>query len=166
MEGNVLTIRTLQGDTSKISLPEGMPLVAPKRMTIADIKPGSFIGTAAVPGPGGELQSLEVVVFPESMRGSGEGHYAWDLTPASSMTNATVDAVVESTNGRDLKLSYKGGSVNVLVPEKAPIVTPVPAEMSDLKPGAAVFLVATKQPDGSFAGVRAWVAKDGVAPPM
>jgi hypothetical protein len=166
VDGRVVTVKTRQGEQAKITLSDGASLVAPKKIGLADIKPGSFIGTAAVPSTNGELQSLEVVVFPESMRGTGEGHYAWDLKPDSTMTNANVDAVVKEKSGRELQLSYKGGTTKVIVPPKAPIVTPVPANLSDFKPGAKVMIIASKGPDGSLTSARAWVEKNGVAPPM
>jgi hypothetical protein len=109
---------------------------------------------------------VEVHVFPENMRGTGAGHYAWDLSPNSTMTNANVDAAVQSTDGREMKLSYKGGTTEVTIPEKTPIVTAEPAELSDLKPGAAVLVIATKQADGSLTSIGGWVAKNGVNPPM
>ncbi len=104
-------------------------------------------------------------MFPEAARGTGEGHYAWDLLPGGMMTNANIDAVAESSNGRDLKLSYKGGSKEVTVPVGVPIVSPQPGSLADLKKGLQVFLVAL--PDGDhLKAVRVVVEKDGVVPPM
>ena len=105
------------GDTVTIDVKSSVPVSAVKNIKLADIKPGSFVGTAATTGTDGKLTATEVLVFPEAARGTGEGHYAWDLGPNSSMTNANVDSVVEGTSGRDLKLSYKGGSNSVTVPE-------------------------------------------------
>jgi len=116
-------------------------------------------------GTDGKLTATEVLVFPESARGTGEGHYAWDMGPSSSMTNANVDQVVQGTDGRNLKLSYKGGSNAVTVPENVPIVTLAPATHDDLRPGKAVFIVAS--PAGAdYAAQRVVVEKDGVKPPM
>ena len=130
-----------------------------------DIKPGTFIGTAAKTDAKGKLTAQEVVVFPEAVRGTGEGHYAWDLGPHSSMTNANVDAVVESTKGSDLHLSYKGGSNTVTVPPNVPIVTFIPASRPDL-------LVARRSSSSprsirqALLAQRVVVEKDGVVPPM
>jgi hypothetical protein len=107
-----------------------------------------------------------VLVFPEAARGTGEGHYAWDLSPNSTMTNANVDQVVTGTSGRDLKLSYKGGSNSVTVPDGVPVVTFAPAARTDLISGKKVFIVANPVKGTEFAASRVVVEKDGVAPPM
>jgi len=166
IEGNVLLIATREGPSVKVALADGVRVSAVKALDISAIKPGSFIGTAAAPGADGGLQSQEVVVFPDEMRGTGEGHYDWDLTPGSSMTNATVDAVVESADGRDLQLSYKGGSIKISVPPNVPIVTFEPFDRKDLKVGLPIYAPATKAADGSLAAARVVVGKDGLKPPM
>lgn len=166
LDGLALTIATREGPSVKIMLDEKYAVAAPQKLTLADIKPNSYIGTAAVPAADGALTALEVVVIPEAARGSGDGHYAWDLAPGSTMTNANVDAIVEANAGRTLTLSYKGGSVKVAVPDNVPIVTFGPAERSDLKMGARVFVAAGKAADGSFTANRVLVEKDGVAPPI
>jgi hypothetical protein len=107
-----------------------------------------------------------VVVFPEAARGTGEGHYDWDLGPNSTMTNANVDTVVQGTSGRNLKLSYKGGNNEVTVPPNVPIVTFTTAARTDLTPGKKVFIVATPASQGTYVAQRVVVEKDGVAPPM
>ena len=111
-------------------------------------------------------EAIEVLVFPEAMRGAGEGHYAWDLEPGSMMTNGTVTGVVEAKSGRELSLSFKGSSNKIIVPPGVPIVTFAPAERADLKPGAPVMFGATKNAAGELAASRITVGKDGVAPPM
>src|SRR5208282_396760 len=138
-----IAIATREGPTVTIALGEKLTVSAVKAADISEIKAGTFIGTAAEAGAGGMLQALEVVVFPESMRGTGEGHYDWDLKPGSTMTNATVSAVVEGVSGRNLELSYKDGTATVTVPPKTPIVTFVPGMRADLKKGQKVFVVAT-----------------------
>jgi hypothetical protein len=109
---------------------------------------------------------LEVLVFPEAMRGTGEGHFAWDLTPSSTMTNATVDSAVQGNDGRSLTLTARGQQIRVMVPPDVPVVTLIPAAMEDLKPGAQVFLTATQGADGTLTAARVTVARDGVVPPM
>jgi hypothetical protein len=133
---------------------------------IGAIREGTFIGTAASPGPDGQLQAHEVLIFPETMRGTGEGHYPWDLAPGSTMTNATVSAVVSGVSGRALTLTYKGQQGTVVVPPDAPIVTLAPGDDSLLKPGNHVFLSARRQPDGAYTAERIAVGKDGLVPPM
>jgi hypothetical protein len=163
--GDTLTVHRRSGDTVKIALKADTPVSALKNIKLEDIKPGSFVGTAAMTGTDGKLTATEVLVFPEAARGTGEGHYAWDMGPKSSMTNANVDQVVTGTSGRDLKLSYKGGSNSVTVPANVPVVTIAPATRDDLKPGKQVFVVAS--PQGSdYAAQRIVVEKDGVKPPM
>ncbi|BBU29011.1 hypothetical protein BTHE68_27450 [Burkholderia sp. THE68] len=165
LSGDTLTVHRRSGDTVKIAVKSDTPVTALKNIKLQDIKPGSFVGTAATTGTDGKLTATEVLVFPEAARGTGEGHYAWDLGPQSSMTNANVDQVVQGTSGRDLKLSYKGGANSVTVPENVPVVTFAPATHDDLKPGKKVFVVAS--PSGSdFTAQRIVVEKDGVVPPM
>jgi len=110
--------------------------------------------------------AIEVLVFPEAMRGAGEGHYAWDLEPGSMMTNGTVKGAVTAASGRELTVAYKESSKTITVPEGAPVVTFAPAERADLKPGAPVFFSATKNAEGALTAGRITVGKDGVAPPM
>ncbi|MEX3933554.1 hypothetical protein AB4Y32_17395 [Paraburkholderia phymatum] len=165
-DGETLKVHRRSGDTVSIDVKPPAKVSAVKAMQLSDVKPGTFIGTAATTGADGKLTATEVVVFPESARGTGEGHYAWDLGPKSSMTNANVDTVVQSTSGRDLKLSYKGGSNVVTVPPNVPVVTFAPAEQSELTPGKKVFVVATPASQGTYVAQRVVVEKDGVVPPM
>jgi hypothetical protein len=165
-EAGTLTVRRRSGDAITISVHAEVPISSVRKMTLADIKPGSFVGTAAKTDVNGHLIAQEVVVFPESARGTGEGHYAWDLGPQSSMTNANVDAVVQSTSGSDLQLSFKGGTNTVTVPPNAPIVTFVPATSADLVAGKTVFAVVTMAPGGHYTATRIVVEKNGVVPPM
>ena len=166
LDGRTLTVTTREGKSVAIGLPDKVRLNVVKKVDMSAITPGTFIGTAAVPGADGGVRAIEVVVFPEAARGTGEGHYDWDLAPGTSMTNANVDAAVESKSGRELTLSYKGGSVKVTVPPDVPMVTPLPATLADLKAGAPVFVVARKGDDGTMSALFVAVGKDGVAPPM
>jgi hypothetical protein len=166
LSGDTLTVHRRSGDTVKISIAPAVPVSAVRKLALSDIKAGEFIGTAARSDANGKLLAQEVVVFPESARGTGEGHYAWDLGPQSSMTNANVDAVVQGAEGRNLHLSYKGGTKIVTVPANTPIVTFIPAARADLTTGKKVFVVASANPAGEFAAQRIVVEKDGVVPPM
>ena len=129
------------------------------------IAPGSYIGTAALPGPDGSLRALEVLVFPEASRGTGEGHVPWDLEPGSTMTNATVAQLVATPQGRSMTLKYKDGEKTVVVPEGVPIVTFKPGERSLLVPGAKVIVFAQVR-DGKPTALRALAGRGGFAPPM
>lgn len=166
LSGNTLTVHRRSGDTMTIVLSDTSRVSAVKAIQLSDIKQGSYVGAAATPGPDGKLTAKEVLVFPEAARGTGEGHYAWDLGANSSMTNANVDTVVEGTSGRDLKLSFKGGSNTVTVPTNAPVVTLAPATRADLIAGKKVFVVAASANGGAPTAQFVVVEKDGVAPPM
>jgi hypothetical protein len=163
---DTLMIHRRSGGTVTLDLGPNIPISAVRKMTLADIKPGSFIGTAAKTNTQGKLIAQEVVVFPESARGTGEGHYAWDLGAQSSMTNANVDAMVQSTSGSDLHLSYKGGTNTVTVAPDVPIVSFVPAAADDLTVGKKVFAVAVVDAMNHYVAQRVVVEKDGVVPPM
>jgi hypothetical protein len=166
IDGSTMTVTSRDGQKLDITLNDPLSVVTVKRVELASITPGTFIGTATRTGAKGEPQAIEVLVFPEAMRGAGEGHYPWDLEPGSMMTNGTVTATVQATSGRELSLSYKGGDIKVVVPPAAPIVTFAPAQRTDLKVGAPVFLSATKNPEGKLTASRVTVGTEGVAPPM
>lgn len=166
VDASTLTVkRKGSGDIVKIALKSDVAVGAVKNVKLADIGKGAFIGTATETGADGKLTALEVLVFPEAARGTGEGHYAWDLMPGSMMTNANVDTVASSVNGRVLTLSYKGGSKEVTVPESTPVVTFAPAMRADLIVGKKVFVIASGS-SSNYMASRVMVEKDGVAPPM
>lgn len=166
VQDDALAVRERSGESVRLTLSEPLAVLAVVKADIGRIAPGSYIGSAALPQSDGTLKALEVVVFPEAMRGVGEGHYPWDLTPETTMTNAAVESVVGEVSGRVLKLKYKDGEKTLLVPPEAPIVTLEPGDRSLLKPGNHVFINAVRQPDGSLAASRIAVGKDGLVPPM
>ncbi len=166
IDSQTITMTTREGNVLKLALTKDTTYSYVKAMQMSDIKSGSFIGAAGKPGKDGAIEALEVVVFPEERRGTGEGHYAWDLLPESSMTNATVAAVTQGTSGQDLNLVYKDGSKKVTVPKGTPIVTIVNGQSADVKAGLPVFIVAVPREGGEFTASRIVVGKDGVAPPM
>jgi hypothetical protein len=165
-DGSVLSVKSREGEMLAIQLADNVGVSAVIKASLADIKPGVYIGTAAVPQPGGTQKALEVLIFPEAMRGAGEGHRAWDLMPESTMTNATIAETVESVDGQLMTLKYKEGEKKISIPKDAPIVTFAPATKADLKVGEGVFISAEKQADGSYTAARVTVGRDGVAPPM
>jgi hypothetical protein len=159
-------IKSRDGSEVKLVLSENPSFAGITKASLSDIKEGTFVGIASMPQADGTYKALEVLIFPENMRGTNEGHFAWDLQPQSMMTNANVEQMVTAVDGRTLTLKYKGGEKKIFVPAEAPIVTFVHGEKSDLKPGAKVFVVAFKRPDGSLEG-RSWrVGRDGLTPPM
>jgi hypothetical protein len=165
-DGSVLAVKTRQGRDVTVKLAETFAVIGVAATSMAEIKSGSFIGTGAVQDKAGRLVALEVLVFPESSRGSNEGHYPWDLQPGSTMTNATVAALVDENDGKELTLTYKGGQQRVVVPKGIPIVTFVPADRSLLVPGAQVVIATQMSADGSMSAARVLVGKDGITPPM
>ncbi|HEX6137559.1 MAG TPA: hypothetical protein VF059_07860 [Casimicrobiaceae bacterium] len=166
LDGLKLQVLERSGERLAIDLDGNYGVTAVVRIDIAAIKQGSYVGTATMPQPGGTLRSLEVVVFPESGRGSGEGHYPWDLRPGSMMTNATVAQIAEVGKDRRMTLKYKDGEKVVTVPADAPIVTLEPGDRALVKPGAHVLFSATPRPDGTLTAARLLVGKDGLVPPM
>jgi len=167
IEGQKLQVRSRSGEMVAIDLADQYTVTSVVRIAPEAITPGSFVGTAALPQPDGTERALEVLVFPESGRGSGEGHYAWDLQPGSMMTNATVAKVVDiDNNARRMTLKYKDGENVVTVPPNIPIVTFEPGSREMLRPGAHVMFSATVRPDGSLTATRISVGKDGLVPPM
>jgi Domain of unknown function (DUF5666) len=166
LNGATLTVKSRTGEDVAVQLADKWAVGGVVKASMADIKPGVFVGTAAVPQNGTSLHALEVVVFPDSMRGTGEGSYAWDLKPQSSMTNANITNAVDSVDGRTVTLAYKGGTKSVVIGADTPIVTFGAADRSDIKPGANVFVAAQKQADGTLVATRVAVGKDGLVPPM
>lgn len=166
VEGPKLQVRTRTGELTSITLADQYKVSAVVPTTVDAIVPGAYVGTASMPQPDGSGQALEVLVFPESGRGSGEGHYAWDLKPGSMMTNATVEQVVNADGGRRITLKYKDGRKTIDVPRDAPIVTLEPGSREMLRPGAHVMLNARIEPDGALTAAGVAVGKDGLVPPM
>jgi hypothetical protein len=165
VDGHVLHITSRGGEKLTVTLAPDARVVEVSKIDIGAIKPNSYVGTAAAPQPDGTLKALEVHVFPESMRGSGDGHRPFDLGPNSTMTNGTVGSVV-GTSDRTITVSYQGGQKTVLVPADVPIVTFEPGTEDEIKPGAHVIVTATKAADGSLSSDRINVGKDGLTPPM
>ena len=168
-DASSLIVRDRKGDVISLARADKMPISEVYRIKLSDIKPGSYIGTAAMPQTDGSQQALEVLVFPEAARGTGEGHFPWDLQPQSTMTNATVTDVtgapVRSKGGRQLRLTYKGGEKIVTVPPNVPIVTVKPGDDALLVPGAQV-LVNAQMRGGAPTALRVTAGRHGFAPPM
>ncbi len=161
-----LTVKTNDGQSMNVKLADNFVVMGIAKASLADVASGKFIGTTTVGERDGALVALEVHIFPENMRGTGEGHYDWDLRPSSKMTNANVASVTSMGKDRVLTVQYKGGEKKVLVPEKAVIVSFTPTDPSELKPGAKVFVNAQRQPDGSLTAARVNVGLHGQVPPM
>ena len=166
VDGQNLTVKANNGQSMSVKLADNYVVIGIAKAGVADIGSGKFIGTTTLGERDGALVALEVHIFPENMRGTGEGHYDWDLRPASKMTNANVANVTNMGTDHVLMVQYKGGEKKVLVPESAAIVSFTPADKSELKPGAPVFVNSQRQPDGSLAAPRVNVGLNGQIPPM
>ncbi len=165
-DGSALAVHTRSGEDQTIHLGPKTRFVLVVPASLTDVKPGSFVGVAAAPGEGNELKAMEVHIFPEAMRGTGEGFRPFDLGPKSSMTNGNIAARVDATTGPKLTVTYKGGEQTIVVDPKTPIVAFEPGARTDLKPGAAIIARGTKQGDGSIVAGFVLVGKDGLVPPM
>ena len=166
LEGSKLVVHPKEGADVTINLPEKFSVLAVVKASMADIKPGTFIGTATMTKPDSTLRSMEVVVFPEGMKGTGEGHYPWDLPGSSAMTNATVTNAVKGVDGQTVTMTYKGGEKKIEIPADVPVVTLFPATAADIKPGEAVFVPGQRGEDGAIHASVVLFGKDGVVPPM
>ena len=167
IESPVFVVKSRDGAELKIVLADNAVAVGVVKATLPDIKAGSFVGIGAMPQSDGTQRALEVLIFPEAMRGTGEGHYSWDLQPKSTMTNGNVEQVVTGVDGETLTVKYKDGEKKIIVPPGTPIVTFVPGDKADLKPGIKIFIVAAKKlPDSTLQAARVNYGKDGLTPPM
>jgi hypothetical protein len=175
VEGAVVTVKSREGDTLKVKLADDTKVVALVKASLADIKPNSFVGSTAMPQPDGSWKAIEVHIFPEEMRGTGEGDRPYDYKPKSTMTNGTVNSVGKSAvttgtvgneEGTTLTLNYKDGSKKIEVTPETVIVTYVPGNKGELIAGAKIYISsAIRQADGTLTTARVNVGR-GVAPPM
>jgi hypothetical protein len=167
VEGPIYVVKARDGTEMKVALADNGLVVALVKASLADIKQGSFVGATGMPQPDGSQKAIEVHIFPEAMRGTGEGHYPWDLRADSTMTNANVEQSDTSVDGQTLTLKYKNGEKKVIVTPETVVVTYNPTDKSELKPGAKIFIgAAKKQADGTLLAPRINYGKDGLTPPM
>lgn len=165
VEGDALKIHSNRGEDFQVVMTPDTQIRGVTLAQVSEIKPGSYIGSAAVPLPDGSLKALEVHVFPPEMAGTGDGHRAFDLTPDSTMTNGSVGDLVAS-NGRTITVNYKGGQKKIVIPDDVPIVNLVPGDRSLLKPGVKVVLQAQKGSDNALTALSISAGENGVTPPM
>jgi len=165
VDGNTIMAKSDNGGALTLNLADKMLVVEVVKALIADIKDGAFIGSGAMPQPDGSQKAIEVHIFAESMRGTGEGFRPWDGAPNSTMTNGTVGATVTGVDGPVITVKYKDGEQKIVVAPEVPIVRYEVADLRALKPGVAFSVfAAVKQPDGSFDIKRINVGRDGVVP--
>lgn len=166
VNGHTVMAKSAKGDELKLNLADKVMVVGVVKASLADIKPGDFVGSGAMPQPDGTQKAIEVHIFPASMRGTGEGFRPWDHGPTSTMTNGTVGATVTGVSGPMLTVKYKDGEQKIMVPPDAPVVRFQIADLSAIKPGAPfAVLAAVKQSDGSFNVGRINVGQNGASPP-
>jgi hypothetical protein len=164
-DGQKLSVETKTNGVVAISVSDATGINGLQAKKLADIGDNTFIGATAVKTAAGRWQATEIHIFPESMRGAGEGHYAWDL-PESSMTNGAVTGNTSGQGGRTLRVTYAGGETDVDVTPKTAIVALVPGNREQMKPGATVFVLAIPQRDGTRLAVAVIAETNGVKPPM
>ena len=164
-DGGVYTVKNRDGAEMKLTVTDNPLFVAIAPATMADIKQGMFVGSAGTMMPDGTQKAIEVHIFPESMRGTGEGHYDWDLKPNTKMTNANVEQTVAGVDGQVLSVKYKDGEKKLLVTPETVVVTYVPGNKDDLKPGTKIFVAAAKKmPDGTVQTPRITYGRNGAGP--
>jgi hypothetical protein len=168
VDGPMLMVKSRDGQTTyKVRVADNVALRGVVKAPLSDIKQNSFIGVTGMPQADGSQKAVEIHIFPEALRGTGEGHRPWDLMPNSTMTNATVAQMVKGVEGDEITLKYKDGEKKIVVVPSTIIVTYVPADKSELKPGAKIFIAAAnKKEDGTLEAPTISVGRDGLAPPM
>ncbi|KRE16136.1 hypothetical protein ASE66_10275 [Bosea sp. Root483D1] len=165
LDGQSLTVKTQEG-TATVALAPNYSVGAVIKASMADIKKGSFIGVGARPRAEGGLTAVQVFIFPEAMRGTGEGHRPWAVLPDSTMTNATVAETVSRVESSSVTLTYPGGEQTIAITPEANIVMAAPAQAADLIAGAQVALTASRQADGSLSSGRVTIARAGAQLPL
>lgn len=166
LEGQSLTVKTPEGAVMTVALAPNYSIGAVVKASMTDIKTGSFIGVGARPQAGGALMAVQVFIFPEAMRGTGEGHKPRGVLPDSTMTNATVAETVSQVEGGSVTLTYPGGEQKIAIPPEANIMMAAPAQAGDLVAGAQVAMTASRQADGSLRSSRVTIAKQGAQLPL
>jgi hypothetical protein len=178
----VLELRTASGAQQAVDVKDGTRVSVRAASDISEVQPGRFIGVTAAPGADGALVASEIHIFPENMRGTGEGHrpmtgantmtnatvssVARNRASSSSMTNATVAGVAGANNEVKLMLTYNGGEKTIVVPRETPVMTTDVGNPSMLVPGAHVIVYGANSPDGRLAAERISVGKEGYVPPI
>jgi hypothetical protein len=165
-DGSTLTVKNRDGEAVAVTLADNVAIYGVEKRNLTDIKPGDFVASGGVKGTDGQIHAVEVRIFPQSLRGIGEGQRDWSVKPDGVMTNATVGTVSQSPAGGMVHVTYKGGQSDYSVGPDVPVLAYVDADRTLLKPGAAVLIFAQKQSDGTLTTSRVTAEKNGVKPPM
>jgi hypothetical protein len=161
VDGNTLFVKSRDGSNLTIKLADNARVSTAVKVPLSDVKVNSYVAVTAMPQPDGSQRAIEVMIFPEAMRGTGEGHGPWDSRPQSTMTNATVNQTVAGVDGQVLTVKFKDREMKVVVPPDATIITTRPADKGDLKPGVKIYIfAATRQPDGSLQATNITIGRD------
>ena len=166
LDGQNLAVKTRDGSSLTVALAPDYKVAVLVKKSLSDIKQNDYVASTGMKGKDDKIHAIEVRIFPEAMRGGGEGQYGWDLAPDSVMTNATVTGTAKMGDGQVLTVTYKGATSDYIVDASCPIYGYADGDASLLKPGAAVFIVAQKKPDGTLTAARVTAEKDGIKPPM
>ena len=164
VEGPIFVVKNRDGAEVKLTVTDNPLFVAIVKSTTADIKPGMFVGSTGMTQPDGSQKAIEVHIFPESMRGTGEGHYDWDLKPQTKMTNGNVEQAVTGVDGPVLSVKYKDGEKKLVVTPETVVVTYVAGNKDEVKPGTKVFVAAKQRSDGTFQAPRITYGRNGAGP--
>jgi hypothetical protein len=165
LDGQNLTVKSRDGQSVSVTLAPDVEVLALVKKTLADIKPGDFVASTGVKDKDGKIHAIEARIFPKATPDGGR-QFAWDLTPDSVMTNATVGTVTKAPQGTVLHVTFTGGESEYSIGPEVPILANTPGDKGLLKPGAAVFLIALKKTDGTVTSARLYAEKDGIKPPM
>ena len=165
VDNDTLSVKARDGAMLTVALANNVLVIGVVKASLADVKEGSYIGSGAMPQADGSQKALEVHIFAETQRGTGDGHRPWDGAPNSTMTNGTAGTAVTGVDGPVITVKYKDGEKKIVVPPGTPIVRYEVGQKSELKPGANINIVnAVKKPDGTFEAARVNVGRDGVVP--
>ncbi len=165
LDGQVLSVKQRDGQITTVTLAPGAAIEILVKRSLADIKPGDFVASTGIKGKDGKIHAIEVRIFPKATPDGGR-QFAWDLSPDSVMTNATVGTVTKVPEGEVLHVTFKGGESEYSIGPDVPVLATAPGDMSLLKPGITVFVIALKHPDGRLTSNRLFAEKDGIKPPM
>ena len=166
LDGQTLKVKSREGQELTIALVPNFTVSYLVKKSLGDVKAGDYIAATSLKGTDGKNHAVEVRIFPEALRGIAEGQFPWDSMPDSTMTNATVSGVTGAPQGQTLKVTFKGSESEIVVDPNTPVFGYGSGDASLLKPGATIFMVAQKKPDGSLSASRVTAEKDGVKPPI
>jgi hypothetical protein len=165
LDGHNLMVKSRDGQVLTIALAANTTVATLVKKTLADIKPGDFVASTGIKGKDGKIHAIEARILPKATPDGGR-QFAWDLGTDSVMTNATVGTVTKAPEGAVLHVTFKGGESEYSIGPEVPILANAPGDMSLVKPGIAVFVIAVKHEDGKLTSARLYAEKDGVKPPM